>query len=405
MHLAKITVDGVPVRQSLDPESKVIASLQAGQLVAVLGHQRTGHDSVMKIRLDGGKTGYIPSGTPRFTFRRGHLLQASTLFKTGDRQDIVAELPAGTQIDIGQTYEKKGEKYVEAATRKWRSGYVLGNTPVDWGSSDRLPTPAIIARIAVAGTPLFVLLWVFARGITQDGLLITLSLSMHEKAWLWWPGGAGVFWYCILYLWASFVPAARARNWNPSRSARDFLLLLLPPGAFVTLLACVTIWFEGSGIAPFKAHTSEYDPHLADSKILTTSELEDMTRALKAYSSGYVRGRVITVRKRGSQLEVSPLFRYLPVDIRAEDPSQVDTIVAVEYEEVTLGYYGGQTDKPANETRCEISVIDRRYGRQTTTETIWGGGTPFSSSHGESGGSPDGAAIIRYVEKLPRIER
>jgi hypothetical protein len=134
---------------------------------------------------------------------------------------------------------------------------------------------------------------------------------------------------------------------------------------------------------PYKALDQHIEQHL--NEYISLSKLESRNE------TPYVSDKVLIVDERGISSQHFPL----PEEIRATDPKAVGTVVFVNCELDTVGYYSGGTTPgaPVNETVCEIALID-------LTRRVIVHKRRFRESG--SGAWPKGNDISSFISGLPR---
>jgi len=120
----------------------------------------------------------------------------------------------------------------------------------------------------------------------------------------------------------------------------------------------------------------------------------------------YRRGKVVIINI--DDREIDSLHMKLPSDIRAYDPSEVDTIVWITRKQVNRGNYVDMKDKSrvigkANVHVWKLTVIDVKNKRIVYYKNIYGS-APFSVAIGEgdsSGLKPSSYDMVDYIKSLP----
>lgn len=117
-------------------------------------------------------------------------------------------------------------------------------------------------------------------------------------------------------------------------------------------------------------------------------------------SEPYLIGKLVVVDKERQTLD--ELFNQLPSDMKADDPSEVRTVVLLSWRQEEVGYYAG-TNKMAKRWHCAVTIIDLNARRRLAEKDIIGAMPPafITPDDKPSGDKPD-KKVIEFLTSLPR---
>ena len=142
-----------------------------------------------------------------------------------------------------------------------------------------------------------------------------------------------------------------------------------------------------------------------------------------ADTQGYINGKVIPIRpmtqlyrtdSKGKLIPIEPLAEGYEIDdevyyilwkeLRAKTPSEVKTIVRLDWSEKIVGQYGkGKMSQAAGIWLCDVTVIDKAEQKVVVRKHFEGGKPPQSKRVTTSGrGSKPIKEIGKYLNHLPR---
>jgi hypothetical protein len=183
------------------------------------------------------------------------------------------------------------------------------------------------------------------------------------------------------------------------RQLRDFVLGCLAI-AVIVLVVWGIVWGVSSGISVLRqdpkikslaAHLEEY---------ISNSNLVPLSQGEKPY----IKGKIVPVDTAHNRIDEDMYFS-LPVDIVAQTPGDVGTVLCLKKDSVLWGYYqiGGSRKGEGYQIVCDVTIIDRVNNVIVAKRTFKGSQPPPVNTSGSVTlyGSDPTVEIINYLKSLP----
>jgi len=165
-------------------------------------------------------------------------------------------------------------------------------------------------------------------------------------------------------------------------------------GICVLMMVAILVVVHGRGVLDVSVDRATFEEQML--KFTSISGLDTTTSA--GITSAVIKGKLIVLNM--NDRKVDALFRDLPVELRATNASQVETIVWLKRGSRVYGHYRNGGDATIN--TCEVTIIDRARARVLAVRQFEGSLPPFSTKSYSASGSLPGAEITTWLTNLPR---